>query len=145
MNKREKLMEIIGSGWKIDGKYPEWCSRLADKILALDEGLSEGEIQKIIYEWYKSADEVQIINATEVLVEPLAKALSGRIAKPQPVCSCSPMVKAYPHLANEREYNKDCQIHGEKKPRKIEYLESQVCGIHTIEKINEIIERINEK
>ena len=60
--------------------------------------------------------------------------------EPQPVCSCYYRNPLYG-------LNKDCPIHGEKKekPRKIRKLSSHVsqCNFDLVNKINEIIERIN--
>jgi hypothetical protein len=53
----------------------------------------------------------------QLTVEEIDGLLKRHSPKPQPECTCIPMVEAYPHLANEREYNKDCKIHGSPKDK----------------------------
>ena len=140
MNKREKLLEVLR--YNTYGQFS--YSDLADKILALDEGLSEGEI-------FMSVQDVackQGVTIQRRTIEAIAEKLSGRIAKPQEQCTCR---VAY------NQANPQCPIHGQpEKPKKLEYQ----CGyLHSyysmlewslknnieicMEEINKINERIN--
>lgn len=152
MDRRDKIIEIIK---KDEGTYAE----IADKILELDEGLSEGEILDAI----ESLD-THNCWGSEYKTN-LARAISGRIAKPQePVCECEDKYQD-PRYANKDKdcpihgkkepvcsctidngilRNKDCSRHGKEKPKKLEYVKDPFDNEELAHKVDDIIDVINK-
>jgi len=126
MTKREKLIDIFA----IEGFDYAKALSIIDKILALSEPtLGEYEIGNIIYD-YCNTHGYDIMSLS--IRNGLAKALSGRIAKPQePECTCSIV----------RTISDDCPIHGQpEKKGRLEY--DPHCTV--IQNIIRVMEELND-
>lgn len=151
MTKRDELINDFTERWwtsvRTKEQFKDHLRKFADKILELDEGLSEGmtkiesirHIRNIIKDTSSQhSDLLTAKNIADFIWDNFVENISGRIAKP--VCSCDF------DNNNMKSGNPNCQIHGEKKEDKLEYtkIKDNWNIVDIEEKLDELVDAVNK-